>query len=161
MTSQEFLPELESATSEQDNPFDLQITFCPAPKVTANVVCHTTLQFVQSSHKASQRSAGASEVSSMPAVRCLPATTQGKQTHHASKLRVASRTNKLQEYAQLRAHCAPVLKSCKLLPVCEGWISSLAVEKKYFPSTIQASKMLKIMVYIHPLPEAYILFPQT
>lgn len=51
VTTQEFLPELESATSGQDNPFDLWIAFCSAPKVTANVVCHITLQFVQSSHK--------------------------------------------------------------------------------------------------------------
>lgn len=40
-----------------------------------------------------------------------------------------------------------------LLPVWGGWIRSPTAEKK-FPSTIRASKMPKIMVYVHPVPKA-------
>lgn len=96
VTPQESLPEPESARSPgQRNPFNLWITACPAPKVTVNVFCHITLvctTFTQRS-TASQRSAGTSEMSSVPTISCLQ--QQGKQNlmHFQSRVQHPEQTN--------------------------------------------------------------------
>lgn len=154
VTPQEPLP--EPATSPgQHNPFSLWPSACPAPEVTVNAVCHITPQFAQSSRTVLwlQISRSFGNVLCTCCLLSACCNNRANKSCHTSKPCAASRTNKLEEFALLKEHCAIVLKSYKLLPVGGRWLSP-TVEQKSFPTTIKAGKMLKMMVYVHPVPEA-------
>lgn len=136
----------------QHNPFHLWLSACAAPKVAVNAVCHITLQPAQSSHADLWLPKDKHEFLKCPPLCSLSVcSNDGASKGFKATCNIQSELRSMLSWMRITSLYESATNSCLLE---EDGLDPPTAEQKLFPTAIKAAKMVKIMVYVHPVPEA-------
>lgn len=143
----------------QHNPFHLWLSACAAPKVAVNAVCHITLQPAQSSHADLWLPKDKHKFLKCPPLCSLSVcSNDGASKGFKATCNIQSELRSMLSWMHITSLYESATNSCLLE---EDGLDPPTAEQKLFPTAIKAAKMvyvqlklLKIMVYVHPVPEA-------